>query len=250
MSRKLEGKVAVVTGASKGIGASIALHLAAEGAAVVVNYSSSKEGADRVVGEVKGNGGKAVAVQANVAKETDIRRLLEESKKAFGRIDILVNNAGVYEFSPLEEVTAEHFHRQFDLNVLGLILASREAVRLFGPAGGSIINISSVAATAAMPGASVYSATKAAVDAVTKSLAKELGPRKIRVNAINPGMVETEGVRAAGISSSEFRTQVESQTPLGRIGQPADIAPAAVFLASDDSAWITGETLHIAGGYR
>ena len=250
MSRKLEGKTAVVTGASKGIGASIAMHLAAEGAAVVVNYSSSKEGADRVVGEIKGNGGKAIAVQANVAKEADIRRLFEESKKAFGRIDILVNNAGIYEFAPLEEVTAEHFHRQFDLNVLGLILASREAVKLFGPAGGNIINISSVAATVAMPGASVYSATKAAVDAITKSLAKELGPRKIRVNAINPGMVETEGVRAAGISSSEIRTQVESQTPLGRIGQPRDIAPAAVFLASADSDWITGETFHIAGGYR
>ena len=250
MAQKLAGKVAVVTGASKGIGASIALHLAAEGAAVVVNYSSSKEGADRVVGEITGKGGKAIAVQANVAKEADIRRLFAEARKAFGPLDILINNAGIYEFAPLESVTAEHFHKMFDLNVLGLILASQEAVKHFGPAGGNIVNISSVAATAALPTTSVYSATKAAVDAVTRSLAKELGPRNIRVNSINPGMVETEGVRAAGIADSDFRKQVESQTPLGRIGQPQDIAPAAVFLASADSGWITGETLHIAGGFR
>jgi 3-oxoacyl-[acyl-carrier protein] reductase len=250
MSRKLEGKVAVVTGASKGIGASIALHLAAEGAAVVVNYSSSKEGADRIVGEITGNGGKAVAVQANVAREADIRRLFAETHRAFGRLDILVNNAGVYEFAPLEDITAEHFHKMFDLNVLGLILASQEAARQFGPAGGSIVNISSVAATEASPNASVYSASKAAVDAVTRSLAKELGPRKIRVNSINPGMVDTEGFRAAGIAESDLRKEVESRTPLGRIGHPSDIAPAAVFLASDDAAWITGETLYISGGYR
>jgi len=250
MSNKLSGKVAVVTGASKGIGASIALHLAAEGAAVVVNYSSSKEAADRVVGQIADRGGRAIAVQANVAKEADIRRLFAETSQAFGRLDILVNNAGIYEFAPLENVTAEHFHKQFDLNVLGLILASQEAVKHFGPAGGVIINISSVVATAALPGASVYSATKAAVDAVTRSLAKELGPRKIRVNAINPGMVETEGMRAAGIAESDFRKETEAQTPLGRIGQPQDIAPAAVFLASADSGWITGETLHIAGGFR
>lgn len=250
MAQKLAGKVAVVTGASKGIGASIALHLAAEGAAVVVNYSSSKEGADRVVGEITGKGGKAVAVQANVAKETDIRRLFAEARKAFGPLDILINNAGIYEFAPLESVTAEHFHKLFDLNVLGLILASKEAVKHFGPAGGNIVNISSLAATAAFPTTSVYSATKAAVDAVTKSLAKELGPRGIRVNSINPGMVETEGVRAAGIAEGDFRKQIESQTPLGRIGQPQDIAPAAVFLASADSAWITGETLYISGGLR
>ncbi len=250
MSQKLAGKVAVVTGASKGIGAAIASHLAAEGAAVVVNYASSKEGAQRVVAEIAGQGGKAVAVQANVAKQADIERLFAEAKKAFGRLDILVNNAGIYEFAPLEQVTAEHFHKMFDLNVLGLILASQEAVKHFGPAGGSIINISSVAATAALPNTSVYSATKAAVNAVTRTLAAELGPRNIRVNAINPGMVETEGVHAAGIAGSDFRKQVEAQTPLGRIGQPRDIAPAAVFLASSDAQWITGETLYISGGNR
>src|SRR5213079_1391459 len=190
---RLKGKVAVVTGASKGIGAAIALRLAAEGASVVVNYSSSKEGADRVVGEITGNGGKAVAVQANLAKEADIRRLFAETKQAFGKLDVLVNNAGIYEFAPIENVTAEHFHKQFNLNVLGLLLASQEAVKHFGPAGGNIINISSVVATAAPATASVYSATKAAVDAITRSLAAELGPRKIRVNSINPGMVETEG---------------------------------------------------------
>ena len=250
MAKKLDGKVALVTGASKGIGAAIAQHLAAEGAAVVVNYSSSKEGADRVVGEIVGRGGKAVAVQANVAKQADIQRLFAEAKRAFGRLDILVNNAGVYEFAPLEDVTPEHFHKQFDLNVLGLLLASREAVKLFGPAGGAIINISSVVSTSAPPTASVYSATKAAVDTVTRSLAKELGPRKVRVNSINPGMVETEGWHAAGIADSDLHKQVEAQTPLGRIGQPRDIAPAAVFLASDDSAWLTGETLYISGGLR
>ncbi len=250
MSQRLTGKVAVVTGASKGIGASIAKHLADEGAAIVVNYASSKQGADRLVDDIKGKGGRAVAVQADLAKHADIKRLFAEAKKAFGRVDVLVNNAGIYEFAPLEEVTPEHFHKQFNLNVLGLILASQEAVHSFGSSGGSIINISSVAATSPVPTASIYSATKAAVDAVTKSLAKELGPRNSRVNSINPGMVETEGLHAAGISGSDFRTQVEAQTPLGRIGQPQDIAPAAVFLASDDSRWITGETLHIAGGYR
>ncbi len=247
---KLQNKVAIVTGASKGIGASIAKHLAAEGAAVVVNYASSKEGADRVVAEIASNGGKAVAVQANVAKQAEIERLFAETKKAFGRLDILVNNAGVYEFSPLEAITEEHFHKQFDLNVLGLILASQEAAKHFGPAGGSIINISSLASTMTNPNASVYSATKAAVDAVTKSLAKELGGRNIRVNSINPGMVITEGVQAAGLVESDLRKQFEAQTPLGRIGQPHDIAPAAVFLASADAAWITGETLVIAGGLR
>ena len=247
---KLKDKVAIVTGASKGIGASIARLLAAEGAAVVVNYSSSKEGADRVVAEIVKKGGKAVAVQANVAKKAEIARLFAETKKAFGSLDILVNNAGIYEFSPLDAITEDHFHKLFDLNVLGLILASQEAVKHFGPAGGSIINISSVVSTYAPANASVYSATKAAVDAVTKSLAKELGPRKIRVNSINPGMVETEGVHTAGIMESDMRKQTEAQTPLGRIGQPQDIAPAAVFLASADSAWITGETLYISGGLR
>ncbi len=250
MPGKLQGKVALVTGASKGIGASIAQHLADEGASVVVNYSSSKDGADRVVKHITGKGGKAVAVQANVAKETDIRRLFADSKKAFGKVDILINNAGIYDFQPLENVTPEHFHKQFDLNVLGLILASQEAARQFGPEGGSIVNISSVAATTALPNASVYSATKAAVNAVTRSLAQELGGRKIRVNAINPGMVETEGVHAAGFAESDFRKQIEAQTPLGRIGQPQDVAPAAVFLASDDSRFITGETLYISGGNR
>jgi 3-oxoacyl-[acyl-carrier protein] reductase len=250
MSKKLAGQVALVTGASKGIGASIAKHLAGEGAAVVVNYVSSQEGAERVVAEISGSGGKAIAVQANVAKQADIERLFAAAKKAFGRLDILVNNAGVYEFLPLEAVTEEHFHRQFDLNVLGLILASREAAKYFGPEGGSIINISSLAGPMPISNGSVYSATKAAVDAVTKALAKELGARRIRVNAINPGMVETEGVHAAGFVESEFRKQLEAQTPLGRIGQPEDIAPAAVFLASTDAAWITGETLVIAGGLR
>ncbi|HTU18462.1 MAG TPA: glucose 1-dehydrogenase [Gemmataceae bacterium] len=252
MSRRLEGKVAVVTGASKGIGASIAKHLANEEAAVVVNYASSKHGADRVVTEIASKGGRAIAVQADISKHADIKRLFAEANKAFGRLDVLVNNAGIYEFAPLEEVTAEHFHKQFDLNVLGLILASQEAVKYFGPAGGSIINISSVVATSAPATASVYSATKAAVDAVTRSLAKELGPRNIRVNSINPGLVETEGTTSSGISAeeSDFRELFESQAPLRRIGQPGDIAPAAVFLASSDSAWVTGETIYIAGGYR
>lgn len=250
MSKKLSGKVAIVTGASKGIGAAIAKHLAAEGAAVVVNYSSSKEGAERVVSEITKKDGKAIAVQANVSKKVDIERLFSEARKAFGRLDILVNNAGIYEFAPLEDVNEQLFHKQFDLNVLGLLLASQEAVKLFGSAGGSIINISSVASTSMIPNTSVYSATKAAVDAVTRTLAKELGPRNIRVNAINPGMVETEGVHAAGIAESDFRKRVEAQTPLGRIGQPQDIAPAVAFLASSDAAWITGETLHISGGLR
>lgn len=250
MAGKLAGKVAVVTGASKGIGAAIALHLASEGAAVAVNYASSKEGADRIVGEIKGNGGKAVAIQANLAKEADVRRLFAETQQAFGRLDILVNNAGIYEFAPLENVTAEHFRKQFDLNVLGLLFASQEAAKQFGTNGGSIVNISSVVASAAVPNASVYSATKAAVDAITRSLAAELGPRKIRVNAVNPGMVETEGTHTAGISESDFRKQVEAGTPLGRIGQPGDIAPAVAYLASSDAAWVTGQTLIISGGYR
>ncbi len=249
-SKRLSGKVAVVTGASKGIGASIARHFAAEGAAVVVNYSSSRTDADRVVDEMTGKGEKAIAVHADVTTEADIRRLLAETHKAFGALDILVNNAGFFEFLPLENVTAEHFHTQFDLNVLGVILTSREALKYFGPTGGSIINVSSVTATWTPPGASVYSATKAAVNALTQSLAKELAPRRIRVNAISPGMVETEGLHAAGIADSDFRKQHELEVPLGRIGQPQDIAPAAVYLASADSAWVTGETLTIAGGVR
>ncbi|MEH2204882.1 MAG: glucose 1-dehydrogenase [Nostoc sp.] len=250
--KKLEGKIAVVTGASKGIGASIAKHLAAEGAAVVVNYSSSKEGADRVVAEILSEGGKAIAVQANVAKKVEIEHLFAETQQVFGKLDILVNNAGIYEFSPIEDITEEHFHKQFDLNVLGLILTSQQGVKHFGSGGGSIINISSIVSTLAPANSLVYSATKAAVDAVTKSLAKELGSRNIRVNSINPGMVETEGTHTAGmtVAKSEGRQQIEAQTPLGRIGQPQDIAPAVVFLASSDSAWITGETLYISGGLR
>ncbi|PYY21247.1 MAG: oxidoreductase [Acidobacteria bacterium] len=250
MSARLAGKVAVVTGASKGIGASIAKYFAAEGASVIVNYASSKEGADRVVKEITGKGGNAVAVQADVSKEKDIERLFAETKKAFGRLDILVNNAGVYEFSPLEGVTEGHFHKLFDLNVLGLVLTSKEAAKYFGAEGGSIINVSSAVSTFAPPNTAVYTGTKGAVDAVTRTLAKELGPRKIRVNAINPGMVETEGVISAGFNEGDFRKQLESLTPLGRIGQVEDIAPAAVFFASKDSSWITGETLVIAGGLR
>ena len=247
---KLEDKVAIVTGASKGIGASIARQLASEGAAVVVNYASSKEDADRVVAEIRRNGGKAVAVQANVGKQAEVERLFAETKKAFGRLDIPVNNAGIYEFSPLEDVTEDHFRKQFDVNVLGPLLASREAVKRFGADGGSIINISSSASTLTPANSSVYSATKAALDAITRTLAKELGPRNIRVNAINPGMVDTEGVRAAGFDESDFRKEIEARTPLGRIGQTQDIAPAAVFLASGDAGWITGETLLVAGGLR
>ncbi len=249
-SKKLAGKVAIVTGASKGIGAAIARQLGAEGASVVVNYASSKTGADKVVAEIISAGGKAVAVQADVAKKADIDRLFAETKKAFGRLDVLVNNAGIYEFSPLEAITEEHFHKQFNLNVLGLILASQAAVGLFDSAGGSIVNLSSIVSTLAFPNASIYSATKGAVDAITRSLASELGPRKIRVNAIRPGMVETEGTHAAGIEESDMQKQMLAQTPLGRLGQPHDIASAAVFFASADSSWITGETLVIAGGTR
>jgi 3-oxoacyl-[acyl-carrier protein] reductase len=249
-SKNLAGKVAVVTGASKGIGAAIAKELAAEGAAVVVNYSSSKADADKVVKEISAHGSKAIAVQANMSKQGEIDRLFAETKKVFGKLDILVNNAGIYEFAPLESLTEENFHKQFNLNVLGLLLACQAAAKLFDSAGGNIINISSVVSTLAVPNAAIYSGTKGAVDAITRSLAAELGPRKIRVNAIRPGMVETEGTHSAGIAESEMRKQVESQTPLGRIGQPQDIASAAVFLASADSSWITGETFLISGGYR
>jgi 3-oxoacyl-[acyl-carrier protein] reductase len=250
LAGKLEGKVAIVTGASKGIGASIAKHLAAEGASVVVNFASSKEGADAVVAEIEKAGGKAVAFKADVAKKAEIESLFAQAIKSFGKLDILVNNAGRYEFAPIEAITEEHFHKMFDLNVLGLILSAQEAVKHFGPDGGNIINISSVVSFLTPPYGSVYSATKAAVDAVTKSLAKELGPKQIRVNSINPGMVETEGLAAAGMTEGDFRKKIEGDTPLGRIGQPKDIATAAVFFASSDSAWITGETLVIAGGLR
>lgn len=247
---KLTGKVAVVTGASKGIGASIAEHLAAEGASVVVNYSSSKAGADAVVDRIQGKGGQAVAVQADVSKADDVKRLFAETKTAYGKVDVLVNNAGIYEFAPLESITAEHFHKQFDLNVLGLIQTTQEAVKLFSAAGGSIINISSIVGPMPVGQAAVYSATKAAVDAITVSLSQELGPRKIRVNSLNPGMVLTEGLSHSGIEGSDFRKIIEARTPLGRLAQPEDIARTAVFFASDDAGWVTGQTLIVAGGDR
>ena len=247
---KLTDKVAVVTGASKGIGAGIAKQLAAEGAAVVVNYASSKSDADKVVDEISKRGGKAIAVQGDVAKKKDIERLFAEAKKAFGKIDILVNNAGVYDFKPLEEITENEFHREFNTNVLGMMLATQEALKHFGPEGGSVINIGSLASSLTPPTAVIYNATKGAVDAITRTLAKELGPKKIRVNSINPGMVVTEGAIAGGYTEGDMRKMFESQTPLGRVGETDDIAPAAVFFASDDSKWITGETLLIAGGLR
>jgi 3-oxoacyl-[acyl-carrier protein] reductase len=247
---RFRGKVAVVTGASKGIGASIAEHLAAEGASVVVNYATSKTAADALVARITSREGKAVAIQGDVSKPDDIKRLFAQTKAVYGKLDILVNNAGIYEFAPLESITADHFHKQFNLNVLGLVLTTQEAVKLMGPAGGSIINISSIVGPMPIKGASVYSATKAAVDAVTVALSQELGPRKIRVNSLNPGMVETEGLHAVGFAESDFRKMLEAQTPLGRIAQPEDIARAAVFFASDDAGWVTGQTLILAGGQR
>jgi 3-oxoacyl-[acyl-carrier protein] reductase len=245
---KLSGQVAVVTGASKGIGAGIAKALAAEGASVVVNYSSSKEGADKVVKEITGSGGKATAVQADVSKPADITKLFAETKKAYGKVNILVNNAGIYQFAPLEAITEELFHKQFNLNVLGLLLATQEAVKLFPPEGGSVINVGSGVSTILPPNTSVYSATKASVDAITRILAKELGPKKIRVNSINPGMIETEGVHSAGFIGSDFQKWAEGESPLGRIGQTDDISPTAVYLASSDSKYLTGETIRVTGG--
>jgi 3-oxoacyl-[acyl-carrier protein] reductase len=247
---KLTGKVAVVTGASKGIGAGIAKGLAAEGASVVVNYASSKEGADRVVAEITAHGGKAVAVQGDVANAADVKRLFAETKKAFGQLDVLVNNAGVYQFAALDAITEGDFHRMFNTNVLGLLLATQEAEKLFGADGGSVINIGSTATSITPPTSTVYTATKGAVDMVTRVLAKELGPKKIRVNSINPGMVETEGVHTAGFIGSDFQKQFEGITPLGRIAQPDDITPIAVFLASADSGWLTGELIQASGGLR
>jgi len=247
---KLTGRVAIVTGASKGIGAQIARALAAAGASVAVNYAGSRDGAETVVSEIKAAGGNAIAVQADVAKAEDAQRLVAQTVKAFGAPDILVNNAGVYEFAPLEAVTAELFHRHFNINVLGLLQVTQEAAKHFSPKGGSIINISSVVSQLSLPGSSVYAATKAAVDTITRVLAKELGGRKIRVNSINPGVIETEGTRNQGIIDSDFVKNILAQTPLGRIGQPDDVAKVALFLASEDSGWISGETILTSGGLR
>lgn len=245
---KLKNKVAVVTGASKGIGASIAKHFAAEGAKVVVNYASSKDGADEVVKAITDNGGTAIAVQGDVSKEADVRRLFDETKNAFGTLDILVNNAGIYQYEPIEEVSPETFHQQFNINVLGSILAIQASLKLFGDTGGNIINISSEAGKSPLPTGSVYSATKAALDAITISLSKEFSGKNIRINSILPGVVETEGSRSAGFIGSEAETKFVANTPLGRTGQPEDIAKVAVFLASDDAAWISGEKISVSGG--
>jgi 3-oxoacyl-[acyl-carrier protein] reductase len=247
---KLANKVAVVTGASKGIGADIAKSLAAEGASVVVNYASSKDGADKVVAAIAAAGGKAIAVQGDVSQQADITRLFAETKSAFGKLDILVNNAGVYAFQPLDQITEETFHQQFNLNVLGLLLTTKEAAKYFNGEGGSVINISSAVTTLYPPGSATYTATKASVDAITIILSKELGAKKIRVNAINPGIVETEGTHTAGFIGSDFEKGFAAQAPLGRIGQPDDISPTAVYLASSDSKYVTGQTLNISGGIR
>ena len=245
---KLSGKVAVVTGASKGIGAAIAKRLAADGASVVVNYASSREGAEDVVTEITKAGGKAIAVGASVANEPDIHRLFAETQNAFGKVDILVNNAGIYSFAPLEQVSAGEYNRLYETNVLGLLLTTKAALPLFPAEGGSVVNISSVASTLAPPTTAVYSSTKGAVDTITKALAKELGPRNIRVNSVNPGFVVTEGTHTAGIAGSDFERSAVASTPLGRAGQPDDIAPPVSFLASDDARWITGETIFVSGG--
>jgi 3-oxoacyl-[acyl-carrier protein] reductase len=248
MTKRLEGKVALVTGASKGIGAEIAVRLAAEGAAVAVNYSASKQAAERVVAAITGKGGKAVAVHGNLTDASHVKKVVAETVKAFGAIDILVNNAGLYEFAALDGITAEHFHKHFDLNVLGLLLVSQEAARHFNEAGGSIINISSGVSTIAPPNSAVYTATKAAVDAISSVLSKELAPRTIRVNTVNPGMIATEGVVSAGLAEGDMRNWIESITPLGRIGKVEEIAAAVAFFASNDASYITGETLHVTGG--
>jgi 3-oxoacyl-[acyl-carrier protein] reductase len=250
MSSRLSGKVAVVTGASKGIGAEIARQLAAEGAWVAVNYASSRSGADKVVGEITSGGGKAIAVQADVAKPADVKRLFAETKNAFGRLDVLVNNAGIYNFAPLEQITPEHFQKHFELNVMGLILATQEAVKHFGPEGGSVVNLSSVVSEAFLPGMAVYAASKAAVDSLTRSFAAELGSRGIRVNGVAPGAVVTEGNVEASDPNGAFAKAYVANSKLGRMGQPNDIAPAVVFFASNDSKWVTGETLFVTGGFR
>ncbi len=249
MMSKLTGKVAVVTGASKGIGAAIAKALAAEGASVVVNYASSKAGADAVVSAITAAGGKAVAVGGDVSKAADAQGIVDTAIETYGRLDILVNNSGVYEFAPIEAITEAHYRKQFDTNVLGVLLTTQAAVKHLGE-GASIINVSSVASTITPPESAVYSGTKGAVDAITGVLARELGPKKIRVNAINPGMIVTEGTRSAGVIGSDMEQFMVSQTPLGRVGQPDDIASAAVFLASDDARWLTGEHIIASGGMR
>jgi 3-oxoacyl-[acyl-carrier protein] reductase len=247
---KLQGKVAVVTGASKGIGAGIARALGEAGASVVVNYASDKAGAEKAVADIKAKGGKAVAVQGDVAKAADVKRLFEETRKAFGKLDVLVNNAGVFKFAPLEQTDEAEYQRQFGINVWGTVQATREALPLFGPEGGSVINISSIVSRMGIPGSAIYAGTKGAVDTITQVLASELGPRKIRVNSINPGMIESEGTHAAGFIGSDFQRNIEAQAPLGRIGQPEDVAKVAVFLASDDSGWLTGERISASGGHR
>ena len=246
--KKLKDKVAVVTGASKGIGASIARFFAAEGAKVVVNYASSKEGADKVVQEITANGGTAIAVQGDVSIEADVIRLFEETQQAFGKLDILVNNAGIYQYAPIEQLTTDAITRQFNINVLGSLLAIREAVKLFGDNGGNIINISSAVSNTPVATGAVYSATKAALDAITVSLSKELGVKNIRINSLLPGVVETEGSQSAGFIGSDAEVKLVANTPLGRTGQPADISKVALFLASDESAWITGEKIAVTGG--
>jgi 3-oxoacyl-[acyl-carrier protein] reductase len=248
MELKLKGKVAVVTGASKGIGAGIAKGLAAQGAAVVVNYSTDKESADKVVGHIVAKGGQAIAVKANVSNAGQVRQLFVEAKAAFGSINIVVNNAGVFKFEPIEQVTEEEFHLEFNTNVLGTILTIQEALKYFPESGGNIVNISSVASQSPSPGSSLYSSTKAAVDTLTEALAKELGPRNIRVNTVAPGGTETEGAHRIGVMGSPMEKMMIAATPLGRMGQPQDIASVVVFLVSDDAAWLTGERLRVSGG--
>jgi 3-oxoacyl-[acyl-carrier protein] reductase len=248
--KELTGKVALVTGASKGIGAAIARAFGAAGAAVVVNYASGREGAERVVADIVREGGRAIALQADMARAGDVKALLADTRKTYGRLDVLVNNAGVYRFEPLEAASEDEFHREFDINVLGPILATREAVALFGDEGGSVINISSIASEAGLPGSVIYAATKGALDAVTRVLANELGARRIRVNTIAPGGVDTEGTRGNGMVGSDFQKDLVRRTPLGRLGQPDDIAEVAVFLASDRSRWLTGERIAASGGLR
>jgi 3-oxoacyl-[acyl-carrier protein] reductase len=246
---ELTGKVAVVTGASKGIGAGIAKRFGAAGASVVVNYASSREGADKVVAEIKKGGGKAVAVKADVSKASEVKQLFDETKRAFGKLDVLVNNAGVFRFAALQDVTEDEFHREFNINVLGTLLATKEALNHFNGSG-SVINVSSVVSTSPVPNSSIYSSTKGAVDTLTIQLSRELAPRNIRVNVIAPGGVETEGTHEIGMVGSDFEKQIVASTPLGRLGQPDDIAQVAVFLASDASKWLTGERIAASGGYR